>query len=85
MTLSKFGAALTPAAPKPRVAFGRDARAVAAVEAMFLVVARWVAFRAVLGARLARCTRFPSFGGFAICLAMVEAMFWGAVVDLAKP
>lgn len=40
LTLAKFSGALTPAVPKPRVAFGRDARAVAAVEAMFLIVAR---------------------------------------------
>jgi hypothetical protein len=45
LALSKFSGALTPAVTKPRVAFGRDARAVAAVEAMFQIVARWAGGR----------------------------------------
>ncbi|WIA18254.1 hypothetical protein OEZ85_009722 [Tetradesmus obliquus] len=41
LLLAKFSGSLTPAIPKPRVAFGRDKKACAAVEMMFLIVTRY--------------------------------------------
>lgn len=40
LVLAKFTTALNPSIPKPRVAFGRDPKACAAVEAMLLMVNR---------------------------------------------
>lgn len=40
LVLTKFSAALNPNMPKPRINFGRDAKACAAVETMFLIVTR---------------------------------------------
>jgi hypothetical protein len=40
LLLAKFSGMLTPNIPKPRVAFGRDKKACAAVEMMFLIVTR---------------------------------------------
>eukprot|EP00878_Enallax_costatus_P015929 GHUV01016699.1.p1 GENE.GHUV01016699.1~~GHUV01016699.1.p1 ORF type:complete len:757 (+),score=260.66 GHUV01016699.1:586-2856(+) len=41
LVLAKFSSALNPNMPKPRVNFGRDAKACAAVETMFLIVTRY--------------------------------------------
>jgi hypothetical protein len=40
LLLAKFSGMLTPNIPKPRVAFGRDKKACAAVEMMLLIVTR---------------------------------------------
>lgn len=40
LVLAKFAAPLSVGHPKPRVAFGRDAKACAAVEALILIVTR---------------------------------------------
>ncbi len=40
LMLAKFSGALNPNMPKPRVAFGRDQKACAAVETMFIIVTR---------------------------------------------
>lgn len=42
LVLAKFTNSLNPSIPKPRVAFGRDPKACAAVEAMLLMVNRCV-------------------------------------------
>lgn len=42
LVLAKFSSALNPNMPKPRINFGRDGKACAAVETMFLIVTRWV-------------------------------------------
>lgn len=41
LVLAKFTNALNPSIPKPRVAFGRDPKACAAVETMLLLVNRY--------------------------------------------
>jgi hypothetical protein len=43
LVLAKFTTTLNPSIPKPRVAFGRDPKACAAVETMLLMVNRCVA------------------------------------------
>jgi hypothetical protein len=42
LVLAKFSGPLSPSLPKPRVTFGRDAKACAAVETLFLIATRWV-------------------------------------------
>lgn len=51
LVLAKFTSTLNPSIPKPRVAFGRDPKACAAVEAMLQMVNRQVPLKAEALAR----------------------------------
>lgn len=48
LVLAKFTTTLNPSIPKPRVAFGRDPKACAAVEAMLQMVNRYDALLTVM-------------------------------------
>ena len=82
-TLASFSAALAPGAPKARAAFGRDARAVAAVEAMCLAAARYgdalrTAWADVvdLAVRLAKLDLLPP-----ALEALLQSEVWGGPGD----